>query len=106
MEKVWDELKKIEAQAEQIRGETQNKAKEMTNLAKQEAEELFANSAAYAEEEGQQLYISITQDANHKRDEQLKSNQVNSDKLRVQAEKRMEPAIAKVVKAVIEDFQP
>ncbi len=106
MEKVWEELKKIEAQAEQIRGETQNKAKEMTNLAKQEAEELFANSGTYAEEEGQTLYLSIIQDANQKRNEQLKANQVTADKLRVQAEKRMEPAIAKVVKAVIEDFQP
>jgi len=29
MEKVWDELKKIEAQPGQIRSEAQNKAKEI-----------------------------------------------------------------------------
>ena len=49
MEKVWEELKKIELQAEQIRIEAQNRAKEITNLANQEAEKLVANSKAYAE---------------------------------------------------------
>ena len=106
MEKVWEELKKIEAQAEQIRGETQKKAKEITNIAQQEAEELLANSETYAEEEGQQLYINTIQEANQNRDEQLKVNQKTADKLRVQAEKHMESAIAKVVNAVIEDLKP
>ena len=103
MEKVWEELKKIEAQAEQIRGETQDKAKKMTDLANQKAEELLANSGTYAEEEAQQLYLNTTQEAHRNRDELLKANQVTADKLKVQAEKNMEPAIAKVVNAVIEE---
>ena len=106
MEKIWEELKKIEAQAEQIKDETQDKAKKMTNLAQQEAEELLANSESYAEEEAQQLYMSTIQEANHNRDELLKANQITADKLRVQAEKHMEPAIAKVVNVVIEETQP
>lgn len=105
MEKVWEELKKIEAQAVQIRGDTQTKAKDIANIAQQEAEGLLANSAVYAEEEGQQLYINTIQQANQNREEQLKANQKTADKLRAQAEKRMESAITKVVNAVIEDFE-
>lgn len=44
MEKVWDELKKIEAQPGQIRSEAQNKAKEIIAMVLQEAEELVAKS--------------------------------------------------------------
>ena len=106
MEKVWEELKKIEAQAEQIRSEAQDKAKKMTDLAQKEAEELLANSETYAEEEAQQLYMNTIQEANCNRDELLKANQVAADKLRVQAEKHMESAITKVVNAVIEETQP
>ena len=56
MEKVWEELKKLEAKAEQIKSNAQNKAKEITVLAQQEAEKLVANSKTYAEEEAKQLY--------------------------------------------------
>jgi vacuolar-type H+-ATPase subunit H len=103
MEKIWEELKKIEAQAEQIRGETQDKAKKMTILAQQEAEELLANSGIYAEEEAQQLYISAVQTANNSREELLKANHATADKLKVQAEKRMDSAVAKVMNEVIEE---
>ncbi len=54
MEKVWEELKKIEAKADQIKSTAQNKAKEITVLAQQEAEKLVANSKTYAEEEAKQ----------------------------------------------------
>ena len=106
MEKIWEELKKIEAQAEQIRSEAQDEAKNMADLAQHEAEELLTNSGTYSEEEAQQLYMSTIQEANRNRDELLKANQVAADKLRVQAEKHIESAIAKVVNAVIEETQP
>ena len=89
MEKVWDELKKIEAQAEQIRSEAQDEAKKMTALAQQEAEKLIANGKAYGEEEAQQLYTSTIQEANRNRDEQLKANQEARANLREQAEKQI-----------------
>jgi len=103
MEKVWEELKKIEAQAEQIRSEAQEKAQNMTTLAQQNGEKLIANSQTYAEEEAQQLFKSAVEEANRRRDEQLKANQAVAEKLKVQAEKHMEQAISKVVKAVIEE---
>jgi vacuolar-type H+-ATPase subunit H len=106
MEKVWEELKKIEAQAEQIRSEAQEKAKNMTTLAQQNGEKLVANSQTYAEEEAQQLFTSTVEEANRRRDEQLKANQAAAEDLKVQAEKHMEQAISKVVKAVIEEAKP
>ena len=57
MEKVWSELKKIEAQAEQIRVDAQDNAKKMIALAQQQAEMLIANSKTYAKEEAQPVYI-------------------------------------------------
>ena len=106
MEKVWEELKKIEAEAEQLRSEAEEKAKNMTTLAQQNGEKLIANSQIYAGEEGQQLFTSAVEEANRRRDEQLKANQAAAEKLKVQAEKHMEQAISKVVKAVIEEAKP
>jgi vacuolar-type H+-ATPase subunit H len=103
MEKVWDELKKIEAEAEKIRSGAQEKAQKMTALAQLNSEKLIANSQAYAEEEGQQLYASTVEEANRKRDEQLKASQKATEKLKVRAGKRLEPAIAKVVNAIIKE---
>ena len=101
MEKIWDELKKIEAQAEQIRNEAQDEAKKMTALAQQEAEKLIANGKAYGEEEAQQLYTRTIQEANRNRDEQLKANQEARTNLRAQAEKQLEQAVATVVNTVL-----
>jgi flagellar biosynthesis/type III secretory pathway protein FliH len=101
MEKVWDELKKIEAQAEQIRSEAQGKAKEMRALAEQEAEMLIANGKAYGEEEAQQLFTSAVERANRNCDEQLKANQEARENLRVQAEKQLEQAVSTVVNTVL-----
>jgi vacuolar-type H+-ATPase subunit E/Vma4 len=101
MEKVWDELKKIEAQAEQIRSEAQDEAKKISTLAEQEAEKLIANSKVYGEEEAQQLYASAIREANRNCEEQLKANQEVSAALRAQAEKQLEQAVAVVVKTVL-----
>jgi vacuolar-type H+-ATPase subunit H len=106
MEKVWEELKKIEAQAEQIRIEAQQKAQKITTLAQQDGEKLIANSQTYAEEEAQQIFKSTVEEANHDRDEQLKTNQAIAEKLKAQAEKQMEQAISKVAKAIIKEAKP
>jgi len=101
MEKVWDELKKIEAQAEQIRSEAQDEAKKISALAEQEAEKLVANSKVYGEEEAQQLYDSAIREANRNCEEQLKANQEVSAVLRAQAERQLEQAVALIVKTVL-----
>jgi len=101
MEKVWGELKKIEAQAGQIKTEAQNRAKKITELAQQQAEQLIANSKTYAQEEAQQLYNNTIEEANRNRDEQLKAHQEATEKLKVQAEKRMNQAVSTIVDRVL-----
>ena len=106
MEKVWEELKKIEAEAEQIRSEAQQKAQTITTLAQLNGEKLIANSQTYADEEAQQLLTRTVEEANRKRDEQLKANQEAAEKLKAQAEKHMEQAISKVVNTIIREAKP
>jgi vacuolar-type H+-ATPase subunit H len=101
MEKVWEGLRKIESQAEQIRNEAKDKAKKMTILAQQEADKLVANSKAYAEEEALELYDDEIEEANRSRNEQLIANRESAEKLRVKADKRMDQASSKVVNIVL-----
>jgi vacuolar-type H+-ATPase subunit H len=106
METVWDELKKIEAHAEQIQNEAQERAKKMSLLAKQDAEKLAANSRTYGEAESQKLYENAIKEANHERDEHLNANQKAAEKLKASAEKRMDNAVLAVVNAVLEETKP
>ena len=103
MEKVWDELKKIEAQAEQIQDEAQDRAKKMVLLAKKDAEKLVENSKTYALAESQKLHSEAIEEANRDRNEQLKANEETVANLKSKAEKRMDKAVSVVVNAVIED---
>lgn len=103
MERVWEELKKIEAEAEQIRTDSQNQAKKIITQAQQDAEKLIANSTAYGTEEANRLYEIAEKEANSNRDEQLKINEASTKKLKSQAEKQMNTAISKIVDSVIEE---
>lgn len=101
MEKVWEELKKIEAKAESIRAEAQNSTDKITDLARQQAEKLIANAKTYADAEAQQLYTDVVQAANRERDKQLKANEVSVVALRERSEKRIDTASSAVEKAVL-----
>lgn len=106
MEKVWRELRKIEAEAEQIRAEAQTKAKEITNIAKQEAEELLANSKTYAHLEGEQFQERTVEVANKNRERQLKTNEEALKKLERIAEKRLPRAQETIVHTVLGKTKP
>ncbi len=103
MQKVWDELKKIEAEAEQIQVDAQQKAKNITLLAKQESDKLMVNSEIYGKEESAQIYNKAVDEANQCREEMLKANEQDAANLRSQAEKRMDKAVSMVVTAVLEE---
>jgi vacuolar-type H+-ATPase subunit H len=102
MERVWEELKKIDAQANKIKSDALDKAKKITLFANSEAEELIANSRIYAEEESQKLYSNAIQEANQQRDENLKSNEKIAEKLKTYAEKNIERAVLMIVNEVLE----
>ena len=103
MEKVWVELKKIEAEAEQIRVGAQQKAQSIRALANRDSEKLISNGQTYGEEEAQRLYASAVEEANRNRDESLKANELATEKLKVQAGKHMDAAIAEVVNSIIKE---
>jgi vacuolar-type H+-ATPase subunit H len=103
MERVWEELKRIEAQAEQIRSEAESKAKDITRLADQEAEKLLANGKAYAEEKAKQLFDNTIQEANHSREERLRLNEKATEKLEEQANRRMDQAVQAVLNVILEE---
>jgi vacuolar-type H+-ATPase subunit H len=103
MQKVWEELKSIEAQAEQIQTDAKDRAKKITIQAKKDADTLLQNSKTYGAEEGQKRYQAAVAEANRKRDEKLAENDKAAAKLKAQAETRMDTAVAAVVKAVLEE---
>jgi len=103
MQRVWDELKKIEAEAEQIQTDARDKAKKITTQAKKDAETLLANSKTYAQEESRKIYNNTVAEANENREKLLGDNDQASRKLKAQAEKRMDKAVTAVVKAVLEE---
>lgn len=103
MEKVWGELKKIEAEAEQIRVEAQDKAKRIIEVAQQESSQLVANAKIYADEEAKQVFEKTVQEANQKHEEQLEIARTDAGKLKVKAEKRMDKAATIIVNAVLEE---
>jgi F0F1-type ATP synthase membrane subunit b/b' len=103
MEKVWDELKRIEAQAEQIRSEAQDKAKKIVVVAKQDAEKLVVNSKVYAEAESQKRYTKAVEDANLERNTHLQATEHDVAELKTKAEKNMGKAVDAVLNAVLED---
>ena len=106
MEKVWNELKKIEAHAEQIKNDAQDRAKQMALLANQDAGKLIENSKTYGEAESQRLHAKTVEEANHDRNEELKANEETVANLKSKAEKRMDKAVVLVVNAVLEDSAP
>jgi len=104
MEKVWDELKKIEAQAEQIQNDAEDRAKKMVLLAKQDAEKLIENSKIYAEAESKKLLEKAIEKASLESQEQLKTNEAAARNLKLKAEKNMDKAVSSVINSVLEDI--
>ena len=56
MEKVWEELKKIEHQAEEIRAQAQKNTKEIISLSEKQGDTLLESSKTYAQQEARQNY--------------------------------------------------
>jgi hypothetical protein len=101
MEKVWDELKKIEQQAEKIQVDTQTKSTQLVNLAKKEAEQLIDNARTYAEEDSQRLYRNSILEANKAYEEKLRTGEEVGERLILQVEKHVEQCVDVIVKAVM-----
>jgi vacuolar-type H+-ATPase subunit H len=103
MQSVWDELKKLEAQAEQIQTDAQNQAKQILVFAHQESDKLITNSKVYGQQEAQKLYAQVAQEAKQNRDKLLQATEKTAAKLKAQSEEHMDKAVRLVVTAVLEE---
>jgi vacuolar-type H+-ATPase subunit H len=103
MQRVWDELKKLEAQAEQIQADAKNQAKQILAFAHQESDKLVANSKVYGQQEAQKLYVQVDKEAKQNNAELLEATKKTAAKLKAQAEEHMDKAVRLVVNAVLEE---
>ena len=103
MQKVWEELKNIEAQAEQIQSSAKQKAQQITLQAQKDAQTLLKNSKAYAAEESKKRYDAAIAEANQKRQKRLDETDRDAEKLKAQAKTRMDKAVDTIVEALLEE---
>ncbi len=101
MEHVWEELKKIEAQAQQIRSEAQTRSKQITDYADKQAEQLVEHAKAYAEQDAQTQNDTLMKQANQKHDQQLQASQQTIAEVQTQAQKRLSESVDLIVKSVL-----
>ena len=101
MEKIWEELKKIERGADLIRFEALDKSKEMIKVVGEESEKLISDSKKQANEEAKELLEKSTEAANEERVNALKKNEEFVEDLRKLAEKRMDEAVKMIFDAML-----
>ncbi|MCW3996606.1 MAG: hypothetical protein NWE98_10740 [Candidatus Bathyarchaeota archaeon] len=101
MEKVWEELKKIETQAQEIRVEAQEKSKQITTTVQDEAEKLVANAKSYAEQDAQQHYDWVVREAKRLQQEALIAIEKANKRLQQQAQRHLDEAAELIVQAVL-----
>jgi len=101
MEKVWEELRKIEREAERIRSEGLRKSEEIFVIAKEDAEKLVLDSRKHVEEEAEELLSRYLEEANKEREDALKKNEDVIKELRITVERRINEAVKMIFDAVL-----
>jgi len=101
MEKVWEELRKIEREAERIRSEGLRKSEEIFVIAKEDAEKLVLDSRKHVEEEADELLSRYLEEANKEREDALKKNEDVIKELRITVERRINEAVKMIFDAVL-----
>ncbi len=101
MEKVWGELRKIEAKAEQIKTEANERSSQITNIAERKSEQLIASAKVFASEEAEKQREAILKQAQEIHDHKIIENQQKTKKITECAQRNMEKAVRKIIDAVI-----
>jgi vacuolar-type H+-ATPase subunit H len=102
MERVWEELRKIETKAEDIHVNASKKSEELLAIAKKNAEKLLSVSKKHAEAEAKELLTKYRREASNERDDKLEKNKVFIKELRITVEKRFDEAVNIVFDSVLE----
>jgi vacuolar-type H+-ATPase subunit H len=106
MERVWEELRKIETEAERIHSEASKKSEELLAIAKKDAEKLLSVSKKNAESEANDLLNKYRREAANERDVKLEKNKVFIKELRTTVEKRFDKAVNTVFNSVLGKIKP
>jgi vacuolar-type H+-ATPase subunit H len=106
MERVWEELRKIETKAEHIHSEALKKAEELIAIAKKDSEKLLSVSKKHAEAEANELLNRYRREASKERDARLEKNKVFLKELRTTVENRFDKAVNTVFDAVVGKIEP
>jgi vacuolar-type H+-ATPase subunit H len=101
MERLWEELKKIEKEAEHIHSKTLEKSEELIAIAKKDAEKLLSDSKKHVEAEADELLKKYAKEATKKRNFALKKNEEIIKELRKTVEKRFNKAVNTIFDAVL-----
>jgi len=101
MEKVWEELRKIEDKAEQIRSETLNTSEKLMDIARKDAEKLLSLSKKHTESEADKLLKARIDQAEKERAADLEKNEKSIKELKATVEKQFDNAVDTVFDAVL-----
>lgn len=101
MEKVWEELRKIESKAEYIHSETLKKSEELIAIANKDAEKLFSVSKKHTEAEANKLLNKYIREAANERTAALEKNEKSIKELRTTVEKNFDKAVNTIFDAVL-----
>jgi len=101
MEKVWDELRKIESKAEQINSETLKKSEELIAVAKKDAKKLLSLSKKHTESEINDLLTTYLNQATKEHDTAIEKNEKAIKELKTTVEKNFDKSIDAVFNAVL-----
>jgi len=101
MERVWEELRKIEREAEHIHSETLKKSEELIAIAKKDAEKLLSVSKKHTEAEANKLLNKSLREAANERAAALEKNEKTIKELRTTVKKCLDKAVNTVFDAVL-----
>ncbi len=106
MESVWNELRKIESEAERIHLEAENKSKEILRTAKEEGEKLLQDAEAYSNEEASRILEKLSLQGKKERDRILQENEKGIERLRKMASANMDEAAGAIFEALLRPNKP
>jgi vacuolar-type H+-ATPase subunit H len=101
MEKVWEELKKIEGKAKQINSDTLKRSEELITIAKKDAEKLLSLSRKHTEAEVNELLNKVLKEDAKEREAALEKNEKTLQEMREMVEKNFAIALDTVFNAVL-----
>lgn len=101
MEKIWEELRKIEKEADLIRSEALGKSKQIIMIARAESEKLISDSKIQMNEEADELLKRFREAIRKESEDALEKNEEFVKELRKSAEKRIDEAVKTIFDVVL-----